>query len=133
MAIQEFNSGDVLDELRLNEIVDDVNELTDPNPWQVVPFQNGWVNYGSGYSPFGFFKDDNGVVHLRGLITNGASGSTYASATLPLGYRPPYRVLAQGQNSGGSVRIDINTSGQIIMYNTGSGWVSLECISFRSA
>src|SRR5436190_7590972 len=31
-------------------------------------FENGWHNYGFGDTPAGFFRDREGVVHLRGIV-----------------------------------------------------------------
>ena len=50
-------------------------------------FQNGWVNFGGGFSAMGFAKDSAGFVHLKGTIT----GTNFAPSdvfVLPAGYRP---------------------------------------------
>jgi hypothetical protein len=49
-------------------------------------FQNGWHNFGGSFSKGGFFKDALGIVHLKGNLTGGGSGTT--AFTLPEGYRP---------------------------------------------
>ncbi len=58
--------------------------------WQTPTLTNGWVNYGSFYTPSGYFKDKNGIVHLRGQVKSGTMSQ--AIFTLPTGYRPEYYV-----------------------------------------
>ncbi|HEX6207231.1 MAG TPA: hypothetical protein VF058_02620, partial [Actinomycetota bacterium] len=54
------------------------------------PFQNGWGNFGFGWSATGFYKDSENLVHLKGTF-EGPSGFT--AFTLPVGYRPPENLL----------------------------------------
>lgn len=131
MTIDNFSAGEVLDQYRLNEIVTEVNDLTEFNEWQIVPLENGWTNYGGPHIPFAFFKDDNNVVYLRGLIRYGTIGSV-PCATLPVGFRPAYRVLAQGYTNSGDGRIDVLPDGRILMLGADSAWTSLDDISFRT-
>jgi hypothetical protein len=71
-----------------------------PNPtlaaseaWHVVgapgepAFQNSWVDNGSGVPRAAFYKDREGIVHLEGLVNQGAARTTIFQ--LPPGYRPP--------------------------------------------
>ncbi|MDD2871447.1 MAG: hypothetical protein PHS49_05645 [Candidatus Gracilibacteria bacterium] len=96
--------------------------------WQNVTFQNGWVDYGVDYSPTSYFKDSNGVVHLRGLVKNGTIG--VCAFTLPTGYRPPYRVLFTVQtNPNVASRFDIQASGCAVI-NGSNARTSLDGISF---
>jgi hypothetical protein len=48
-------------------------------------FGSGWKNAGGGYQVAGFYRDQEGVVHLRGVVD---LGSTLTIFTLPPGYRP---------------------------------------------
>lgn len=50
-------------------------------------FQNGWANFGGAFSHAGFYKDSEGLVHLKGTLSGPGNGST--AFTLPAGYRPP--------------------------------------------
>lgn len=72
------------------------NSVTPPEAWHMVGapgepgFENGWGNT-PGSPPFafegaGFYKDHEGVVHLKGLIKGGSSGGLVFH--LPVGYRP---------------------------------------------
>src|SRR4051794_24750466 len=40
-----------------------------PEPWQPLELVNGWASYGSGYEAAGYRKDKQGLVHLRGVLT----------------------------------------------------------------
>ena len=64
---------------------------TSPEGWHEVgapgepQFQNGWKNSGGSGTTVAFYKDQEGVVHLRGSA--GGSGGTIMFQ-LPPGYRP---------------------------------------------
>ena len=100
--------------------------------WNNVSFQNGWVNYGVVYNNAGYFKDSNGVVHLRGLIRNGTIGSVIFN--LPAGYRPVSRELFSTISINGYARVDVNTNGDVIhsSFNGANGWVSLDGLTFKA-
>lgn len=69
------------------------NALSTPEPWHVVgapgepSFEPGWESKFSPVDPsVAFYRDHEGVVHLRGVATGGmASGAVFR---LPLGFRP---------------------------------------------
>jgi cytoskeletal protein CcmA (bactofilin family) len=97
--------------------------------WQTPTLQNGWINYGGGFNPAGYFKDSLGIIHLRGLVKNG-NGTIF---TLPEGYQPPNRELhgvSTHPNAAG--RIDILSDGQIQMIQGNNAWISLDGITFRA-
>jgi hypothetical protein len=99
--------------------------------WQAPPLLNGWLNYGAGYNPAGYFKDKNGIVHLRGLVRSGTVGSTVF--TLPAGYRPQNREIhAVVTNPNAIGRIDVESTGAVIPVSGGNGWISLDGITFRA-
>ncbi|MCP1307783.1 hypothetical protein [Paenibacillus tyrfis] len=103
--------------------------------WIKPTLLNGWVNYGDGaYTDAGYFKDEFGIVHIRGLVKNGQLNASIFM--LPLGYRParamviPVATDGNGQLILGRLTIDFNGS----VYHTlgGTGWFSLDGISFLS-
>ena len=101
--------------------------------WQIVNIVNtAWSNNGGEYNDAGYFKDNSGVVHLRGMvIAVCASNSTIF--TLPEGYRPPGRsayAVAIGPDTG---RLDVHTNGDVKPLDNVSGTLSLEGITFRVA
>jgi hypothetical protein len=66
---------------------------------------NNWTRYtdnsGASYSPFGYYKDANSRVYLRGVLTGGAPGSV--AFVLPPGYRPQFQlVLPDAASVGGA-------------------------------
>jgi hypothetical protein len=106
-------------------------------PWRVLApgdFRDGWVNYGDGYNPAGYFKDSLGIVHLKGLVRGGGVGFERTIFILPAGYRPAareLRVICTNPNVG--ARADISTDGRVIPCTGNAGWISLDGITFRAA
>ncbi|MBE9217559.1 hypothetical protein [Dolichospermum flos-aquae] len=98
--------------------------------WQTPSLLNGWRNYDNVYNPPGYFKDSFGIVHLRGLVTNGA-GTIF---TLPLGYRPAFRELQAVVTWNNTIgRLDIQTNGEVLMNMGNNAWFSLDGVTFRAA
>lgn len=85
-------------------------------------FANGWVNYGSTFRNFKFYKDNAGVVHLEGLVKNGTGGTLTNTAvfTLPTGYRPSgdLQPLISAAGAAGQAKI---TSAGVVTVITGVG------------
>ncbi|WP_217597177.1 hypothetical protein [Cohnella sp. GbtcB17] len=97
--------------------------------WIAPTLVNGWVNYGSGETVAGYYKDDRGYVFMRGLIKSGAIGQ--AAFTLPAGYRPdsPVRVSVNSNLAFGS--LIISTDGRVIIDSGSStSWTSLAAVPF---
>ena len=66
-------------------------DLSNTYGWTNASMQNSWVVYDTArYTP-GYFKDEHGIVHLRGLIKSGTVGAS--CFTLPAGYRPAHTVI----------------------------------------
>ncbi len=68
------------------------NSLAPPEAWHEVgapgepAFQTGWENLGSPeHENAAFFKDHEGIVHLKGSVKPGGSGPIFQ---LPPGFRP---------------------------------------------
>lgn len=79
-------------------------------------FENGWINVGGAAATAAFYKDPDGVVHIKGLIRSGAN--TAVAFTLPAGYRPAQdlRFVQTGYDGASErvARIDIlAASGQV--------------------
>ncbi len=66
--------------------------LTPSEPWHVVgapgepKFSGTWFSSGTSYGPVAFYKDQTGIVHLKGPAANSVSGDEIFR--LPLGFRP---------------------------------------------
>lgn len=56
--------------------------------WIAPTLLNGWVNYGGSFDTAGYYKDDLGIVHVKGIIKSGTATLGIPLLTLPAGYRP---------------------------------------------
>lgn len=94
--------------------------------------ENGWVNYGSGYANSGYYKDSFGIVHLVGVIKSGTITNGTSLLTLPVGYRPAAIQEFGSVAANSPCLIDVNTSGQLVIYFvTANTSLLLSPISFR--
>lgn len=95
---------------------------------------NSWINYGSGFSAAGYFKDASGIVRIRGLISAGVLGNP--AFTLPVGYRPAARTMLAGvANAGGGDqlgRVDVDNDGTVTPMTGGNVYFAIE-VSFKAA
>lgn len=93
-------------------------------------FKNGWANSSSVDGPAGYAKDSLGVVHLRGLIRHGSSGTT--AFVLPKSLRPKHDLYLLVYLAGGNFGpLEIHPNGSVIPFgeNPTSG-TSLDGVSF---
>lgn len=66
--------------------------LTPSEPWHLVgapgepKFSGTWFSVGTSYGPVSFYKDQTGVVHLKGVAGNAVPGEEVFK--LPAGFRP---------------------------------------------
>ena len=124
------------------------NTLVAPEPWHVVGapgqprFQNSWHNRTGGRSlTVAFYKDHEGIVHLRGTASGGMWGVTIFQ--LPRGYLPASDnhelVLAAACDCGAEGAGEVYIVGQDGAVGLGSstnnpgGLVSFDGITFRAA
>jgi hypothetical protein len=100
--------------------------------WIAPTFQNSWVNYGSGYETAGYYKDKQGVIHLKGLVKNGTLNA--AIFTLPAGYRPSltrHLVAITGTAPPSACILYVDSTGAVTPHSTCNNlWLSIEA-SFR--
>lgn len=103
--------------------------------WIDATLENRWVRYSDEYNPPQYFKDNAGIVWLRGLVKNGSS----TIFTLPEGYRPANRQLhvvsicSSDKSTSVFGRVDVTTDGKIEPVVGHSAWTCLDSISFRAA
>jgi hypothetical protein len=92
-------------------------------------FQNSWVNFNTSTHPAAqFTKDNNGWVHLDGLVKSGAV--TAAIFTLPAGYRPD-KIRGQSVPSNSVFGyVEIVTDGVVKLQSGNNAWAYLTGISF---
>jgi hypothetical protein len=111
-----------------------------PVPFTSPALGAGWANYTKGNSLVAYYKDQLGVVHLRGDATNLASppaGSVIFQ--LPAGVRPSAVkdfIVPCGALAPAPGLITIDTAGNVTVEGTcsgaGSSSVFLEGITFRT-
>ena len=97
------------------------------------PFTNSWANFGGGYAPAAFWKDDAGIVTLEGMIASGVIG--VSAFVLPPGFRPDKsRVYPAWSNSTLGL-VQVTSSGQVQPLAVGTASnasYSLDAIQFRT-
>jgi hypothetical protein len=111
-----------------------------------------WANYGGGFATAAFYKDQLGIVHLKGLVSNNEGSPTdprtSAVLRLPLGYRPTtervFSSVGRATVNGVEVaqsRVDVQPNGLVVfVYDcnpnvtvcSGDGsYLTLDGITFR--
>src|SRR6266498_859303 len=92
-----------------------------------VGFQNGWVNNGGGAEVARYYKDPWGIVHIEGVLTNGAPVVGANIFTLPAGWRPAQqRIFGCISGNPAIARIDVNANGNVIWWGGGGIFWSLD-------
>lgn len=92
---------------------------------------NSWVNFDTDtHNEAGYFRSQDGIVYLRGLIKSGTVGQT--AFTLPAGYRPTRRMICVAISNGAIGRVDIEADGSVVINAGNNTYVSLDGISFRA-
>lgn len=94
---------------------------------------NSWVNYDTvNFNSAGYFKDADGIVHLRGMLKSGVVA--LSSFSLPAGYRPSKaETFATNSNDTlGRVVIDAAT-GDVTLAVGSNVFFTLDGITFRAA
>ena len=105
--------------------------ILEQEEWQAVVPEGDWVNHGGTYNDAGYFKDSQGIVHLKGLLKGGKVEVTIF--TLPSGYRPEARQLHPVYTHQGFIgRLDIFMDGRVFLTDGMSGFLSLDGITFRA-
>lgn len=98
---------------------------------QNYSYGTGWSQYSPTFAAT--YRRMDKLVVLSGLVARTVTTGTLI-ATLPAGYRPPATRLFGCQSSQGYTRIDINTSGQVLLTSPNPSaailWLSLDGISF---
>ena len=135
-----FTPNTVIVSSEINGNFDELKTVTDSytakgfvapdSGWIAPTFVNNWVNYGGGYNTAGYRKDAMGYVHLRGLIKSGTAAQN--AFVLPAGYRPEMRELLSVQSNDTEGRIDVLTTGDVLMQGISNIWVCLDGLTFKA-
>ncbi len=108
-----------------------IRELANLEPiqkaWVVPTLINSWTNSGGAYVTAGYWRDQAGIMHLRGRVTGGAFPSDIF--VLPVNYRPT-ATISFTVPTGAVVDIEADGSVRVI---SGSSYVALDSISFRTS
>jgi microcystin-dependent protein len=106
--------------------VDDYLVWQNLAPYYQTYYWRDYANQGpGGWGPVQFTKDQNGIVHFRGLAQSNnpytfSDANTMNIATMPVGFRPLYAALVvthQSDSAGnmGVMRMDANPDGRIAL------------------
>ena len=87
---------------------------TQPSFTNATPLTNSWA---AATSAPGYFKDEFGIVHLRGAVKSGVAGTQVF--TLPSGYQPSV-LLCFPVIDGASVvaQCTVDTAGNVVIWTT---------------
>lgn len=94
-----------------------------------VGFNTGWSNYGAGNMAVGYFKDSQGIIHLRGLAQR-TSGSAALIFTLPSGYRPSATEAFAVEATNAFGQITVYSDGKVQLDFGTATYCSLSGITF---
>ena len=110
--------------------IEDPHKVGDPNE---PAFQNSWVNFDTAtFHGARFWKDPTGMVHLEGLVKNGAAAPS-TIFTLPAGYRPSNgHMFAVVTGNPALGRVDVAATGNVVWQGGGTNvLLTLSGITFR--
>jgi hypothetical protein len=95
--------------------------------WTAPTLLNSWVNIGSGNQTASFFKDTQGLIHTRGIITGGGGNTNFW--VFPTGYRTAAGIdtfaVVSSSGTPGVAIVNMNNSGGIYLSVGASGTVWL--------
>jgi hypothetical protein len=100
--------------------------------YQIPTLLNNWVNFGNTFSGASYFKDDDDMVYLEGVIKNGIATLNTNLFTLPNGYRPSERLIFTVSNSNAYGRVDVFPTGEVQIQKGGNVYLNLSNIQFRA-
>ena len=96
-------------------------------------FENEATNYSPSFTPAGFYKDHECVVHLQGTVAN--SNNNAVAFTLPVADRPEKAVLAPiTGNSPATGTAHVDPEGTVRLYaSVPQGIYGIDGVSFKAA
>jgi len=98
----------------------------------------GWEDYNTAFGVTSFqdprYRINDNMVYLEGMVRKNTSISNSDTIlTLPVGYRPQKTRIFSVQTENGTIRVDVNPNGTILVatgFNVNQNWVSLDGITF---
>lgn len=127
--------GDVyFQEADFKQLVADAATITQET-WKSVSFSNSFQDYDTAnFQPTAYFKDSQGVVHLRGLVKRASAALSTTIFTLDSGYRPAKstNLWVVANNRGARVEILSTGTVQVVAADDASwfNFFSLDGITF---
>lgn len=86
--------------------------------WKSLELQNDWIDYEGEHPPARYLLDPVGFVHLEASLKDGTITDGTTIASLPIGYRPKYKVPFVGYGSTGVIFTgEIRPDGDILGLN----------------
>lgn len=103
--------------------------------WITPTYNSGWGDYGAGWGGARYIKMPDGTVRFKGLIKNVSGGTSSTGATmftLPAGYRPLETLRFVVNTSAGTVQLDINITGTVVLNVAlpNTEWASISTVNF---
>ncbi len=133
-VLQHVPAGDLSNsDLFLSGSIDQEDWIVVASGAPAPNFQSGWGNYGYGFNDAAYFRDKSGIVHLKGLVRDGAAGTIIFQ--LPAGYIPAKQELhvVMTGDPATAGRCDIDVNGNVIAQVKSAGvWFSLDGIKFKA-
>lgn len=100
--------------------------------WVTPTFSGAWANAGGTSNPCGFWMDPWGVLHLRGVVKTGATGS--AIFTLPPRRRPLFTETLATWCTAGLATVTVSAVGVVTAASgrtASSDSITLDGLTFR--
>jgi hypothetical protein len=110
--------------------------MSSARAWTTFSGTNTWVSYGAGgYTTPGYHVSSEGVVTLKGLMSNGTPGNIGLSIlTLPFDARPARYQMFLVNSGGVRGRVDVRPDGTVTCTAGASGvYISLDGIEFLTS
>lgn len=115
--------------------------LAPAEEWHAATLQGYfWGNYDPPYEPAAYFKDQLGIVHLRGAVKNISNaqvngGTLFYLFKLPVGYRPANWEVFVDVNTNVFGTVDVTPDGTVASFSNtpASGFITLDGITFQAA
>ena len=100
--------------------------------WVDAIYQNNWTDYASGFYSTQYRSIGNNMVQLRGLVKKTTAFDATPIFTLPVGFRPTYRVINTTTSNAALARCDILANGDVEPTVGAAAWFSLDNIIFST-
>lgn len=90
-----------------------------------------WINYGGGFGGVNYRRNAVGLVTIEGLMQAPTGTSTSGTIfTLLDGYRPAAHLMFTCWSGGGAYRVDIMSTGDVVISGGNTAFTSFSGISF---